>query len=195
MNGEPDAEDSVLLRAALATRLSRSRLAHVERVVVIANRLAELWGVEGEPVLRAAWLHDCARELRLEEQQSLLLPSRWDEAAALGWHGPAGAVLAWQAFEETDLGVLDAIKYHSVPLADESDLAKLIFVADKLEAGPAQLGSTMEILPIQCPSPDLGLLYAVETRIRKGIDRRRPLHGRDVAAHAVLLERVGRGPT
>ncbi len=206
-----DPSETADLRVALAARLSRSRFAHVERVVAIAGRLAELWDLDREPVLRAAWLHDCARELSRAEQRNLILPSRWEEAATLGWHGPAGAVLSWQRFGETDRSVLDAIKYHSVPQPDASALTKLIFVADKLDAGPTQLKPTLEGLPARCSDPDQALLFAIETRLREHIERlsaraaqsnegqggaalashRRPLLQQDVAAHAVLLKRLG----
>ena len=191
MNDALDASEIAEVRAALAARLSRSRFAHVERVAAIAGRLAELWDLDPEPVLRAAWLHDCARELSRAEQRSLILPSRWEEAAALGWHGPAGAVVSWQRFGESDRSVLDAIKYHSVPQADARVLTKLIFVADKLDAGPTQLKPTLGSLPARCSDPDQALLFAIETRLREHIKRRRALLKQDVAAHALLLKRLG----
>ena len=92
----------------------------------------------------------------------MILPSRWQEAADLGWHGPAGAVVSWQHFGETDRSVLDAIKYHSVPQPDASVLTKLIFVADKLDAGPTQFESTLDRLPARCADPDQALLCAIE---------------------------------
>ena len=191
MNDALDGSEIAEVRAALAARLSRSRFAHVERVAAIAGCLAELWGLDHEPVTRAAWLHDCARELSRAEQRALILPSRWEEAADLGWHGPAGAVLSWQRFGETDRSVLDAIKYHSVPQPGAGVLTKLIFVADKLDAGPVQLQPTLEELTARCSAPDQALLFAIETRLREHIERRRPLLQQDVAAHALLLKRLG----
>ena len=191
MNDALAASEIEDVRAALANRLSRSRFAHVERVAAIAGHLAELWDLDPEPVLRAAWLHDCARELSRAEQRALILPSRWEEAADLGWHGPAGAVVSWQHFGETDRSVLDAIKYHSVPQPDASVLTKLIFVADKLDAGPTQFKSTLDHLPARCADPDQALLFAIETRLREHIERRRPLLRQDVVAHALLLKRLG----
>ncbi len=191
MNDALAAGEIAEVRAALATRLSHSRFAHTERVAAIAGRLAELWSLDPEPVLRAAWLHDCARELSRAEQRALILPSRWEEAATLGWHGPAGAVVSWQHFGETDRSVLEAIKYHSVPQPDASTLTKLIFVADKLDAGPTQFTPTLERLPAQCSDPNQALLFAIETRLREHIERRRPLLRQDVAAHALLLKRLG----
>ena len=100
-------------------------------------------------------------------------------------------MLSWQRFGESDRSVLDAIKYHSVPQADARVLTKLIFVADKLDAGPTQLKPTLESLPARCSDPDQALLFAIETRLREHIKRRRALLKQDVAAHALLLKRLG----
>ena len=186
------AEEEV--QAALARRLRPSRLAHVERVVHIATVLAELWDVDSEQVLRAAWLHDCARDLPLPEQRVLILPSRWDGAAQLGWHGPAGAVLAWREFGETDAAVLDAIKLHSVPQPDGSTLTKLLFVADKVDPGSDRPLPDAKMLALVCPTPDAGLLHALDLRILDYVARKKPLLLSDVAGRTVLLQRLGYTP-
>jgi HD superfamily phosphohydrolase YqeK len=81
--------------------------------------------------LRAAWLHDALRDA--------------DEATLERWapdapgppelrHGPASAARA-AAEGETDQGVLDAVRYHSVGYAGWDMVGRVLYCADYLEPG------------------------------------------------------------
>jgi len=100
----------------------KKRRAHVKRVA----RLLEQWAVEMRPSqqernrwLRACWLHDALRDAQLPLGAS---------------HGGAAADRAEQ-LGETDRGVLDAVRYHSVGYAGWDDVGKMLYLADFLEPG------------------------------------------------------------
>jgi HD superfamily phosphohydrolase YqeK len=110
------------------------RLAHVERVVALVDRWAEVMAVpaaERARWLRAAWLHDALRDLP-EAGLRELVP---DAAGPLDLlHGPAAAARAAREGER-DQGVLDAVRYHSLGFAGWDMSGRVLYVADFLDPG------------------------------------------------------------
>jgi HD superfamily phosphohydrolase YqeK len=110
------------------------RRAHIERVAQLASRWAEEIGVpdsERNRWLRAVWLHDALRDAPAEELE------RWASSTpgpVSIRHGPASAARA-KAEGETDRGVLDAVRYHSVGLAEWDMVGRVLYCADYLEPG------------------------------------------------------------
>jgi HD superfamily phosphohydrolase YqeK len=81
--------------------------------------------------LRAAWLHDALRDAPEEELR------RWASSTpgpSELRHGPASAARA-KADGEIDRGVLDAVRYHSVGLAEWDLVGRILYCADYLEPG------------------------------------------------------------
>jgi len=100
------------------------RRAHIERVVGLLDSWAAARRVpdaERARWLKAGWLHDALRDA----------PAA-DELA----HGPLAAERAARA-GETDRGVLDAVRYHSLGYAGWDDVGKMLYLADYLEPGRA----------------------------------------------------------
>jgi len=79
----------------------------------------DVGALERDRWVRAAWLHDALREARLP---------------AGATHGAAAADRA-EREGETDRGVLDAVRYHSVGYAEWDDVGKMLYLADALEPG------------------------------------------------------------
>ena len=100
------------------------RRAHVERVAALLAEWAGAMRVpERERVrwLKAAYLHDALRDAPQFAN------------AELG-HGPAAADRAARE-GETDRGVLDAVRYHSLGYAGWDDVGQMLYLADFLEPG------------------------------------------------------------
>jgi HD superfamily phosphohydrolase YqeK len=114
--------------------MSPERTAHVHRVAQLISQWAEAMGVpdsERNRWLRAAWLHDALRDAPPEEL------ARWAPSAAGPVslrHGPASAARA-KGEGEIDRGVLDAVRYHSVGLAEWDMVGRILYCADYLEPG------------------------------------------------------------
>jgi HD superfamily phosphohydrolase YqeK len=100
----------------------------------MATSWAEAMGVpdsERHRWLKAVWLHDALRDAgdaRLAE----LAPSTPGPPELR--HGPAAAARA-KAEGETDRGILDAVRYHSVGLAEWDMVGRVLYCADYLEPG------------------------------------------------------------
>jgi HD superfamily phosphohydrolase YqeK len=114
--------------------VSPERLAHIERVAALVSSWAEEMGIpasERHRWLRAVWLHDALRDAPAEELE------RWASTTpgpANLRHGPASAARA-KADGEVDRGVLDAVRYHSVGLAEWDMVGRTLYCGDYLEPG------------------------------------------------------------
>lgn len=103
-------------------QVRRRRRAHIRRVA----GLVEAWAseIDIEPRersrwLAAVWLHDALRDARLPPGTT---------------HGAAAADRAARD-GETDRGVLDAVRFHSVGYAGWDDVGRMLYLADYLEPG------------------------------------------------------------
>ena len=111
-----------------------ARLEHIVRVAELVVKWAEEMIVhdgERNRWLRSVWLHDALRDAPAEELE------RWAPSApgpAACRHGPASAARA-KAEGETDRGVLDAVRYHSMGLAEWDMVGRVLYCADYLEPG------------------------------------------------------------
>ena len=114
--------------------MTPERTSHVHRVAQLVSHWAEAIGVpdsERNRWLRAAWLHDALRDATPEE---LIHWAPSSVGAIELRHGPASAARA-KGEGEVDRGVLDAVRYHSVGLAEWDMVGRILYCADYLEPG------------------------------------------------------------
>jgi HD superfamily phosphohydrolase YqeK len=124
------------LRPTLPTwaTVSEPRLEHIARVAELVASWAEDMGVpdnERNRWLRAVWLHDAMKDAPPEETAQWAPSATGSEELR---HGPAAAARA-KAEGETDRGVLDAVRYHSIGLAEWDMVGRVLYCADYLEPG------------------------------------------------------------
>ena len=155
--------------------VSPERRAHIERVAELAARWAEEMGVpdnERHRWLRAVWLHDALRDAPKEELE------RWASSTpgppSLR-HGPASAARA-KAEGETDRGVLDAVRYHSIGLAEWDMVGRELYCADYLEPGRPHDREHRAELAQRFPREPQAVLRQIATeRLTRIIQARWPL--------------------
>ncbi len=114
--------------------MTEERLAHVHRVARLISEWAQALDVpdsERNRWLRAAWLHDAMRDAS-EEELIRWAPSSTGPIELR--HGPASAARA-KGEGEVDRGVLDAVRYHSIGLAEWDMVGRVLYCADYLEPG------------------------------------------------------------
>lgn len=137
-----------------------ARLAHIERVAELVDRWAEAMGIpepERRRWLRAVWLHDALRDAPPEELERRAPGTPGPPALR---HGPASAARA-KAEGETDRGVLDAVRYHSVGLAEWDMVGRMLYCADFLEPGRDFARARRAELARRLPSDPGGVLLEV----------------------------------
>lgn len=142
---------------------SPERRAHIERVVVLLSDWARAMRTP-EPErgrwVRAAWLHDALRDA----------PAA-DELA----HGPMAAERAARN-GETDQGVLDAVRYHSLGFARWDDVGRMLYLADYLDPGRAFDQEVRRSLAARVPAErDVVLTEVAGRRIARVLVERWPL--------------------
>lgn len=136
------------------------RIQHIQRVAELAAGWAEQIGVpdsERNRWLRAVWLHDALRDAPPEELAKWAASTPGPPAL---WHGPASAAHA-KAEGEVDRGVLDAVRYHSVGLAEWDMVGRILYCADYLDPGRSFDRGTRAELAERLPSDPGGVLRAV----------------------------------
>jgi HD superfamily phosphohydrolase YqeK len=114
--------------------MTAERLRHVTRVATLVAHWAEALSApesERHRWLRAVWLHDALRDAP-DAELARIAPAAPGPAALR--HGPASAALA-KALGETDRGVLDAVRFHSIGLAEWDMTGRVLYCADYLEPG------------------------------------------------------------
>jgi len=127
-----------------------SRAEHCVSVAVLAVKLCRRFGVDPEKGSVCGLAHDAMKDKTLRDQWDLARKARYiphleSVAYAVAQiegeksfadkiiHGPAAAVYMREEFQLEDEEMLEAIALHSSAAATMSPLAKIIFIADKLE--------------------------------------------------------------
>lgn len=180
------------LRPTLPTwaTVTPERLEHIARVAELAALWAEEMGIpdnERNRWLRAVWLHDAMKDAPLEEL------AQWAPSATGSdelRHGPAAAARA-KAEGETDRGVLDAVRYHSIGLAEWDMVGRVLYCADYLEPG-RKPSDERTALAARFPTDPSGVLRDVaQTRILRLVKSGWPLPEPTVRFWNSLQARVG----
>jgi predicted HD superfamily hydrolase involved in NAD metabolism len=120
-------------------RTSEKRFSHVKGVAKVARELAEEVHCDVFLAELAGWLHDCCKEIKdrdlvIQALQFGLQLTPLDRVSGHLWHGPVGAETIKRDLNITNEPVLDAIRQHTLGAVAMSDLSKVVFLADCLEA-------------------------------------------------------------
>lgn len=140
--------------------MTPARLQHIQRVAELVTLWSARLGVpdsERNRWLKAVWLHDALRDAPPEELERIAPSSPGPVELR---HGPASAARA-KAEGETDRGLLDAVRYHSVGLAEWDMVGRVLYCADYLEPGRSNAGPERAALAERFPSDPQGVLLAV----------------------------------
>jgi len=130
--------------------LSPKRYAHCKSTGEVAAMLSDRFGVDKEASYLAGLSHDMCRELSFEEQEGLVdrhgaciafLRERPSMKALFSdtvykkkmMHGPAAACMLCHEFGMREPDILEAVTLHSIADEKMSDLAKIVYISDKLE--------------------------------------------------------------
>ena len=147
------ADQIAAVREELLTRPS-GLVRHVERVLAEAIPLAHIWNADEQRVELAVWGHDLfrseppAEQLRLAGEVSVEIDTDSRDYPIL-LHGPIAAVVLRERFGIADEEALAAVRDHTAGLKEMSLLAKILLIADKIEAnkrrGVSQLADIRDV--------------------------------------------------
>ncbi len=147
------ADQIAAVREELLTRPS-GLVRHVERVLAEAIPLAHIWNADEQRVELAVWGHDLfrseppAEQLRLAGEVGVEIDTDSRDYPIL-LHGPIAAVVLRERFGIADEEALAAVRDHTAGLEEMSLLAKILLIADKIEAnkrrGVSQLADIRDV--------------------------------------------------
>jgi len=158
-------------------QVGRKRRAHITRVAALLEQWAREMKVsdrERSRWVKACWLHDALRDADLPPGVT---------------HGGAAADRAEQ-LGESDRGVLDAVRYHSVGYAGWDDVGRMLYLADFLEPGRKGRRTERAQWAEQVPGDRDGILrLIVSQQIRTQLRAHRPIDPLTVAFWNSLADR------
>ncbi len=160
MSGTPRVPAELRPTLPAWAQVGPKRLAHIQRVAAVVAGWSNDMGTpdsERNRWLKAVWLHDALRDAPKDVLLGLA-PSVPGPAELL--HGPASASRA-KAEGETDRGVLDAVRYHSVGLAEWDMVGRVLYCADFLEPGRKESNPTRVALAERFPWDPQAVLHEV----------------------------------
>ncbi|MGF7186186.1 putative HD superfamily hydrolase involved in NAD metabolism [Desulfitispora alkaliphila] len=126
------------LQEVIKGRLSPKRYAHSCAVAATAEKLAKIYGVNGEKAYIAGLLHDYAREIEPEKLLTIateagLVTDQVEEENPLLLHGSVGALLVKRDLDITEQDILNAIAHHTLGRPGMSLMEMVIYISDVIE--------------------------------------------------------------
>ncbi len=129
-------ENNLYFMKKLHAFLGDKRLNHSLSVAKVAFSIAKANKIDKpERAFIAGALHDIGKELSKDESLKIMNEffKDYKDYPSFAWHQFTGSYLAKEKFGIKDISILDAIKYHCTGKAHMSQLAKIIYAADKIE--------------------------------------------------------------
>lgn len=190
------AYDLELVKRRLAY-LPPGLLDHCLRTSQLAVELAHHFGVDVLKAKLAGLVHDMARsqppEQLICQARDFGLPVNAVEAKIpLLLHGPVGAELLQREWDLADEEVLEAVRWHTTGQAGMSPVAKITFLADKLEPGKARLYPHIgKVRELAWQDLDRALLEFYQQQIASLLRRKALIHPAMIEARNQLMLNLG----
>jgi HD superfamily phosphohydrolase YqeK len=176
-------EDAARGRLPAWARVSRHRLAHMERVAGLLEEWARALELPARERVRwraAAFLHDALRETPPDELRPLL-PDDLKHLPGRLLHGPAAAErLRGEGFEDEPL--LRAIAFHTIGHPELDELGRALFIADYIEPGRRYEPGRLAVLRARMPAArDAVLREVLQARLDRLLTEGRPIRAETAA--------------
>ena len=128
------------IKSYLKENLKESRYNHTLGVAECAKKLAEINGISVEKAEIAGLAHDVAKNLPLEKMEEIInknniILSDVEKNNSQLWHSIIAPIEAKDKLKIDDEEILDAVRWHTTGKENMSVLAKIIYIADMIEAG------------------------------------------------------------
>jgi predicted HD superfamily hydrolase involved in NAD metabolism len=176
--------------------LTSESLAHSVRTAAAARALATEHGVDPDRAELAAMVHDIAGDysdvelVTLAERYEIPLSLTEARIPAL-LHAPVGAEILRDKWGIRDEEILDAVRNHITGAPHMSTLAKIIFVADKVEPGrDRHYGGLDPTRELAMRSLDEAILRLYAWRMDELVAGGRPVDEHLVSARNDLIDRT-----
>ncbi|AOT72774.1 bis(5'-nucleosyl)-tetraphosphatase (symmetrical) YqeK [Geosporobacter ferrireducens] len=173
--------------------LTEKRYQHSLGVQKTAIQLAKQYGASIEKASIAALIHDCAKDLSIEQllkhaaQFDIIIDDLTKFHPEL-LHGAVGAALAKSLFSIHDEEIIDAVRYHTTGRSNMTMLDKIIYLADFIEPS-RNFDGVDQLRAMASSNLDRATLMALEHTIYYVIKKSKLLHVDTIHARNFLLLR------
>ncbi|MDD2430904.1 MAG: bis(5'-nucleosyl)-tetraphosphatase (symmetrical) YqeK [Firmicutes bacterium] len=172
------------------SRVTQTRFEHSKRVAQIAVKLAKKYGFDENKAFLSGMLHDICRELSTDRlldlaKQYKIDVDQYEKDWPLGLHGKIAAKELATSFA-LDKEVEEAIKFHVTGYPKMGNIARILYLADKIEEGRNYLG-VEKIRLLAFDDYNKALLEAIDNSLLYLIERHLPIHPDTLAFRNELL--------
>lgn len=181
-------------------RVSEKRFRHVEGVAAVAKEIAGLAGEDEFLAELAGWLHDGCKEwkdkdlVKVAQSFGMKLNDVEKENGHL-LHGPVAAFVSREELGIKHQELLDAVSEHTLGKVGMTNLSKVVFLADCLEASrPTDftdpIWNALKNNPKKTADLDAAMLVACDLSLEHLISSRRVIHIKTVDVRNYFLSLV-----
>ncbi|MDR1216341.1 MAG: nicotinate (nicotinamide) nucleotide adenylyltransferase [Treponema sp.] len=131
---------ALIYRMEDATRalVSPSRFLHSRNVALLSADLCVRFGLDYRRGYLAGIIHDICKSFSTQELINIVKRnggkiSEWEKKKPALLHAPAGAFFLKERFGIQEEDILEAVRVHTVGAKHMGQLAKIVFIADKIE--------------------------------------------------------------
>lgn len=176
--------------------LSEKRYQHSLGVMKKAEELAEIYGVDVNKAKLVGLAHDIGKELSEEEKLRYTKENQIEvdeiEKINIGLlHGKIGADICKKRYDFTK-EMQDAIQYHTTGNENMDLLAKIIFVADKIEDGrnykdEKKKESLLRVREIASRNIDEAVLYEIDESLVYTMQKKKLIHPDSISTRNKII--------
>lgn len=179
----------------MKTMLSSFRLNHSKYVMYKAVELANRYGVDANKAALAGFTHDIVKEFSREKYLQIAKDNNiiFDEFELENEKLMHAKIGAWYVKEHYgfDQDIQDAIRLHTVTDPQMSDLAKIIFVSDKIEESRKSDNFDIEYeRKLSKENLDKTIIAILDSNIKYMISESRVIHPNAILTRNYLLKKI-----
>lgn len=169
------------IKQKLQDMLDPARYRHSLGTAEAAKSLARYWKLDEYKAYWAGLLHDFAKCYTVDALLSAahaqgLAVDDWCRAHPGVLHGPVAAAELAEIWGIDDAEIAEAIRCHTVPEADMGDLAKVVYLADKIEPNRRAWPGLDRLRELAYTDLDLAMAAAIEAGAEYVLSRGKTLH-------------------
>jgi predicted HD superfamily hydrolase involved in NAD metabolism len=189
-------QDLNLIHDYLKKSISSKRYMHSVNVADTAVKLAGHYGCDAGKAKLAGLVHDCARELSLDQLKNCLTLENI-EADSLTMeikellHGPAAVHICRKVFDIRDEEILNAVRYHTTGRENMSLMEKIIYLSDIIEPSRC-FGGVEKLRGLAFSNLDEALVAAFDMSIQYIISKNGLIHLDTIQSRNYLLRELNK---
>ena len=178
------------LKKELKKYLKTDRYKHCLGVMEMSEKLAQVYKVDKVKVMKAALMHDMAKEMSLEElrkyvKDNNIYVSKLENLLGVTLHGIVAADICRKKYGFDNI-MCDAISNHTTGKAKMSMFEKIIFVADKIDETRTYDG-VENLRKLAFKDIDLAIVENIDKTTEKNIAIGRPILEQSIKTRNYIL--------